>query len=208
VTPPLPGVPDAPRARPDVLLGPVVVAELPGVAKSVPGTSAVKLLGGPTQPPGSAVGLATLGAPTVPPATGAATASDSRGPALAAALAALPHPDFATLSRHLAAPPSQPTRGEPGAPDVGTAASADNPFATYAAPGGPVPAGSSLLAVLASYVLPGSGSLPISTLLLLVQLAVILAAFVAPRRGLGERVLALGRLGPRSGYRTVLARPG
>jgi hypothetical protein len=82
-----------------------------------------------------------------------------------------------------------------------------NPFATLAAPGGPAPAGSSLLAVLASYVLPGSG-LPTTTLLLLVQLAVILAAFVAPRSGTGERILALGRLGPRHGYRTVLARPG
>ena len=43
---------------------------------------------------------------------------------------------------------------------------------------------------------------------LLVQLAVILAAFYAPRSGLGERIHALGRLGPRLGYRTVLARPG
>jgi hypothetical protein len=82
-----------------------------------------------------------------------------------------------------------------------------NPFATLDAVGGPAPAGSSLLAVLASYVLPGGG-LPTSTLLFFVQLAVILAAFYAPRSGIGERIHALGRLGPRLGYRTVLARPG
>ena len=61
--------------------------------------------------------------------------------------------------------------------------------------------------MLASYVMPGSG-LPSTTLLLFVQLAVILAAFYAPRSGIGERIHALGRLGPRHGYRTVLARPG
>ena len=76
-----------------------------------------------------------------------------------------------------------------------------------AAPGGPAPAGSSLLAVLASYVLPGSG-IPATTLLLFVQLAVILAACLAPRSGIGERIHAPGLFGPRHGYRTVLARPG
>ena len=57
-------------------------------------------------------------------------------------------------------------------------------------------------------MIPGGGAPPATVLLLLVQLAVILAAFFAPRPGLGERALALARLGPRSGYRTVLARPG
>ena len=97
-----------------------------------------------------------------------------------------------------------------GAGPAGATAEGDdgaNPFATLAAPDGPAPAGSSLLAVLANYVLPGGG-LPTSTLFLFVQLAVILAAFYAPRSGLGERIHALGRLGPRLGYRTVLARPG
>ncbi len=99
---------------------------------------------------------------------------------------------------------------EIGAGPAGATAEADdgaNPFATLAAPGGPAPSGSSLLAVLANYVLPGGG-LPTSTLFLFVQLAVMLAAFYAPRSGLGERIHALGRLGPRHGYRTVLARPG
>jgi hypothetical protein len=106
------------------------------------------------------------------------------------------------------AAPAAPSRRDvvvrPGAEAVqpGT-----NPFDTVAAPGGP-PGGSSLLAALASYVIPGGGAPPATVLLLLVQLAVILAAFFAPRPGLGERALALARLGPRSGYRTVLARPG
>jgi hypothetical protein len=96
---------------------------------------------------------------------------------------------------------------EIGTGPAGTDADGGNPFDTIAAPGGPAPAGSSLLAVLASYVIPGGG-VPTATFLLLVQLAVILAAFYAPRSGLGERIHALGRLGPRLGYRTVLARPG
>ena len=61
--------------------------------------------------------------------------------------------------------------------------------------------------MLANYVLPGGG-LPTSTLFLFVQLAVILAAFSPRAPGIGERIHALGRLGPRLGYRTVLARPG
>ena len=75
--------------------------------------------------------------------------------------------------------------------DAGLPTFADgaNPFATLAAPGGPAPAGSSLLAVLANYVLPGGG-LPTSTLFLFVQLAVILAAFSAPRLGTAKTRLS------------------
>ena len=119
-------------------------------------------------------------------------------------------PAFETMLLEPSAATAPPTRSDAaGRPAVDRGdRSGDNPFAEFAAPGGSVPAGSSLLAVLASYVIPGGGSLPGTTMFFLVQLAVILAAFVAPRAGLGERALALGRLGPRSGYRTVLARPG
>jgi hypothetical protein len=125
--------------------------------------------------------------------------------------APLQGPEFSTAllepSRPVAAPTRRDAVGGPSGPEA--AAPEDNPFAqTWDAVGGPAPAGSSLLAVLASYVIPGGGALPTTTLLLFVQLAVILAAFYAPRSGIGERIHALGRLGPRLGYRTVLARPG
>ena len=170
----------------------------------------LKAMGGPTPPPTS-VGLSSLGGPTAPPVVVAdASATGPPGRPVGALLAPPGRPEFSTAlleplgadgrCRRVATPPGRP------APQAAT--SDDNPFATIAAVGGPVPAGSSLLAVLASYVIPGGGALPTTTLFLFVQLAVILAAFFAPRLGRGELALALGRLGPRSGYRTVLARPG
>ena len=77
------------------------------------------------------------------------------------------------------------------------------------AQGGPAPVGSSLLAVLASYVLPGGGSLPVqSTLFLFVQLAVILALALAPRPGTGERLVLWGLLRSQAGHRLAVRRPG
>jgi hypothetical protein len=167
--------------------------------------------GGPT-PLDPRIDVSALGAPTTPPPAGEAA---PRANPLGSPVDALtPAPPRAELSNSFSfAPPqvapaasSRAGSGPPGV--VPKEPAGHNPFDTISAPGGPAPAGSSLLAVLASYVIPGGGSLPGSTLMLLVQLAVILAAFYAPRLGLGERVLALGRLGPRFGYRTVLARPG
>jgi len=152
--------------------------------------------------------LAPVAPPTSPPDAPAATGRGAADPAaarpppqprsrLVEALGGVdrPAPDALAIGREIG----------PGA--AGAEPDGANPFDTLAAPGGPAPAGSSLLAVLASYVLPGSG-LPSTTLLLFIQLAVILAAFYAPRSGLGERIHALSQLGPRLGYRTVLARPG
>jgi hypothetical protein len=219
-TQPIPGVPSgpaaaetpAPEATPDADTSFV----LPG-APSVPGSlkpAAVPekdtpVAAGLPPPPTITLVAAPSAAPDAP-----ATTTDTPAPAVARAA-----PDL-----HLLAP-TRPNlvkalggvdragHALDAARDVGPGPAgqdetrADNPFDTIAAPGGPVPAGSSLLAVLASYVLPGSG-LPTSALLLLVQLAVILAAFYGPRSGLSERIHALGRLGPEPGYRTVLARPG
>jgi hypothetical protein len=104
-----------------------------------------------------------------------------------------------------------PTRRAEGPADFGpVTAPGDNPFQVHLeAQGGPAPVGSSLLAVLASYVLPGGGSLPIqSTLFLFVQLAVILAFALAPRPGSGERLVLWGLLRPQAGHRLAVRRPG
>jgi hypothetical protein len=74
--------------------------------------------------------------------------------------------------------------------------------------GGAAPAGASLLAVLASYVLPGAGLPGTQSLLLLLQLAVLFAAWAAPRAARGERIVALYRLGHASGHRLAVQRPG
>jgi hypothetical protein len=76
------------------------------------------------------------------------------------------------------------------------------------APFGAAPTGSSsLLAVLAGYVLPGSGAPP-TTLILLVLVGMLLAALYSPRPQLSERVVALGLLAPRSGHGKAVCRPG
>jgi hypothetical protein len=189
---------------------PIVLPAAPSLPDSTKATAPDRfeatLPDAPTAP-----ALSPVAPPTSPPDAPAATgpASDATDPAAA---------------RHAAPPPRSNLvealggvdRARPGAltisREIGPGAAGDdadgaNPFDTIAAPAGAASAGSSLLAVLASYVIPGSG-LPSTTLLLFIQLAVILAAFYAPRSGIGERIHALGRLGPRLGYRTVLARPG
>lgn len=76
------------------------------------------------------------------------------------------------------------------------------------APQSAAPGGSSLLAVLASYILPGSGPVPPSALMMLVLLGLILAAVYAPRPGLSERIRLSGLLGPRTGHGLAVPRPG
>jgi hypothetical protein len=212
-TPPLsagtPTAPEAPaEAAPEGHPEPIA---LPSVASPPPAKGAQDLertvSGDP--PLATAPTLTPVAPPSAPPDQPEVAAAPTRTPA---------HPAHAPPRSDLVEALGGVDRGPPAALTLpreivpGPAgASADdggaNPFATLDAVGGPAPAGSSLLAVLASYVLPG-GALPTSTLLFFVQLAVILAAFYAPRSGLGERINALGRLGPRLGYRTVLARPG
>ena len=209
---PLPAAPDSPRARPDVLLGPAVVdaGVATGGGKAAATAPLVTVTGGPTPLP-KTVAASSLGGPADPSVALADTTTVATPATLdPAAVHGTVRPDFETTLFEPSAATAPPTRSDAaGGQGVDRGdRSGDNPFAEFAAPGGPVPAGSSLLAVLASYVIPGGGSLPGTTLFFLVQLAVILAAFVAPRAGQGGRALALGRLGPRSGYRTVLARPG
>jgi hypothetical protein len=76
------------------------------------------------------------------------------------------------------------------------------------APQDAAPGGSSLLAVLASYILPGSGPVPPSTMMMLVLLGLILMAAYAPRPSGSERIWLSGLLGPSSGHRLAVRRPG
>ena len=74
-------------------------------------------------------------------------------------------------------------------------------------PAGPAPA-QSLLAVLASYILPGTGPVPAGTIFLLVMLGVILLAAGAPRLGGSGRIWLSGLVGPGSGHGLAVRRPG
>jgi hypothetical protein len=74
-------------------------------------------------------------------------------------------------------------------------------------PSGPAPA-QSLLAVLASYILPGSGPVPAGTLFVLLMLGVLLWAAFAPRPAGSERIWLSGLLGPRAGHGLAVRRPG
>lgn len=77
-----------------------------------------------------------------------------------------------------------------------------------APPAGPAN-GQSLLSSLASYVLPGSGTVPTSLLLMVfAQIAVIWAALMGARDRRGERLVAMCRIGASDGHRLAVQRPG
>lgn len=84
----------------------------------------------------------------------------------------------------------------------------DNMTVELLAPQNAAPAGSSLLAVLASYILPGSGPAPPSTLMMLVLLGLVLAAVFAPRLAGSERIWLSGLLAPSLGHGLAVRRPG
>ena len=84
----------------------------------------------------------------------------------------------------------------------------DNLTVELVAPQVAAPAGSSLLAVLASYILPGSGPVPPATFMMLVLLGLILAVAYAPRPSGSERIWLSGLLGPSLGHGTAVRRPG
>jgi hypothetical protein len=67
---------------------------------------------------------------------------------------------------------------------------------------------SSLLAVLASYILPGTGPVPPGAMVMLVLLGLILAAVCAPRPSGSERIWLSGLLGPSTGHGLAVRRPG
>ena len=192
VLPPAPSLPSSMRPA-------VVPARLVAPAPAVPPDAPVITpVAPPTAPPDAPTGAATSEAASDALATTAREATPRSSLEALGGVSRAPDALTATASRDIGPGPA----GQSAAHEDG-----ENPFDTLTATGGPASAGSSLLSVLASYVMPGGG-LPVATIILFIQLAVILAAFYAPRAGIAERIHALGRLGPMHGYRTVLARPG
>jgi hypothetical protein len=209
LTPTLPTIPDVPRDRP------ATVPVVPDVVS--PATDAVdKSVALPVAPPANprvvdAAPTSTLGAPAKPVLITPATMADPGGPLADKTIQGAGFSDLISLERsdEIVSPPTR--RDQSPAAAFGAAAQpGPSPFEVHLeAQGGPAPAGSSLLAVLASYVLPGSGSLPLqSTLFLFVQLALILAFALAPRPGVGERLVLWGLLGSQAGHRLAVRRPG
>lgn len=76
------------------------------------------------------------------------------------------------------------------------------------APIGAVTSGSSLLAVLAGYVLPGVAGPPASTIIMFVLVGLIVAIARAPRPQLSERAFAGVLVGAASGHGQGVQRPG
>jgi hypothetical protein len=103
----------------------------------------------------------------------------------------------------VAAGPGRPVSEAFGAP----AGDEGFPAPQLASPTGPAPS-QSILAVLAAYILPGSGPVPASTIVLLVMLGVILAAVRAPAPGGSQRIWLSCLLGPRVGHGLAVRRPG
>jgi hypothetical protein len=155
--------------------------------------------------------VATLGGPPIlqggDPISEASREAVEGTAALAAAAVPL-RGAFVTLD------PARPAAGAPAAgtpvvPATEAFAGAEAEFAApqVVSPGGPAPA-QSLLAVLAAYILPGSGPVPASTIMVLVMLGLILVAVFAPRPGGSERIWLAGRVGPRVGHGLAVRRPG
>ncbi len=209
LTPTLPTIPDVPRDHP------AAVPVVPAVVS--PATDAVdKSIALPVAPAANpraivAVPTSTLGGPATPVLITPALAKALRDPGGPLAAKTIPGAGFSntiSLERpgQTVAPPTRRAEGRAAFQVADTT----SPFDVHLeAQGGPAPVGSSLLAVLASYVLPGGGSLPIqSTLFLFVQLAVILAFALAPRPGSGERLVLWGLLRSQPGHRLAVRRPG
>jgi hypothetical protein len=76
------------------------------------------------------------------------------------------------------------------------------------APIGTITSGSSLLAVLAGYVLPGVGGPPATTLIMFVLVGLLVAIARAPRPQLSERLWSGSLMGAASGHGLAVCRPG
>ncbi len=120
-------------------------------------------------------------------------------------------PDLTNFTFDASGPIAQPitaTREAAPVPFTHETQPPDNMTVELAAPQSTATGGSSLLAVLASYILPGSGPVPPSTMVMLVLLGLILAAAYAPRPSGSERIWLSGLLGPRTGHGLAVRRPG
>ncbi len=223
--PPAPGPAAAPELAELVPGGPGAVAPSPPPAAPIrlPATPVVAPaapdLGAPAAPsPARVPGTVaqSLGKPAPPPVSIGAPEAPSRGSLLAgvgkASDAALASGAAVTKANDVSPLAIDPV-GLPSETVAGPAVSVEPPTvslieATSAASLNVAPSGSSLLAVLASYALPGGSGAPASTLVLFIVIGLILLVAAAPRPGLSERVVASGLLGASSGHRLAVRRPG
>ena len=120
------------------------------------------------------------------------------------------HQDLFTLDPHLTRAPAAvaPTAIPAGLGTLGDQGASALFSEAVEAPIGTISSGSSLLAVLAGYVLPGVGGPPASTLIMFVLVGLIVAIARAPRPQLSERAFAGALLGAASGHGLGVQRPG
>ncbi len=202
-----------PIATPRTELGSATVVP---VAPVVPTTSGRDTLtrSTPEAVDASAADRATSGATHVTERTVAGTDST---PAVATTRAVMPAPRLALRSgvpvelTGAKATPSPRAGSDVLIPPPPPPQTGDGVFsARVEAPIVPIGAGgSSLLAVLASYIIPGSGPVPMSlAITLLAQVAVLLMMMRAPRQRLAERVVLIGLTAGMTGHRRAVQRPG
>ncbi len=166
--------------------------------------------------PAPAVSISTA-APDLPAPSAAAVPSAPDAPAAKGAPRGETIPDFVTTilsagettPRLDAAPASVGPGGEPRDGFLASGDEASVQFApSFQAPIGAAPSGSSLLAVLAGYVLPGSGGAPASTIVLLIVLGLILGVTYGAFPQMTERLAAGRLLGASAGHGLAVRRPG
>lgn len=206
-----------------VELPPLVTPAEPPAAHLISATTVA-----PTPPTPPAPGVAdALGIPNSPPAVTigppqtpgfAALMADLRaaGPAAAAGTdtSGVRPSDLFGPGPHSVGLAGSVTGGASGATQgvIDLATRGEEPSFGFAAemvvPVGPAPAGSSLLAVLAGYVLPGSSGPPASTLVMLIVIGLILGVGYAARPQLTEALASQRLLGSSSGHGMAVRRPG
>ena len=180
-------------------VGDAVAAVPPGITAAAL-SSSITLSAGTDTP----VGPVTEAAPADPagPSASALSGLLTRDAAL--------HQDLFTLDPHLmrAPAPVAPTAIPAGLGTLGDQGASALFSEAVEAPIGTISSGSSLLAVLAGYVLPGVGGPPASTLIMFVLVGLIVAIARAPRPQLSERAFAGALLGAASGHGLGVQRPG
>ncbi len=210
VTLPSRATPAAPPAIQLAAATPPPAPPKPPVAVSTPtSTRLVGSLGTPSRP------LAVeIGPPQTPRSAPVQRAARART-AMAAALGGAKNPFVLSSSSPVLNAPATSGPSGPPAPAAKTSvtefaegATVDLTAPQLVAPVGAAPAGSSLLAVLAGYVLPGTSGPPASTLVLLIVIGLILGVGYAARPQLSEAVVSINLLGASSGHGMAVRRPG
>jgi hypothetical protein len=204
---PLPGNPDAP-VTPTTSLPVQTAPQVPAERVAAATASAPSVSVTPTAPdsPGE---LVAPGAPATTPAKPAATTADTAKPITDLVSSLFPAPvaggETSLVTVETVAASSAATVPPGG---FSAAEGVDLEVPQLIAPVGSAPSGSSLLAVLAGYVLPGSSGPPASTLVMLIVIGLILGVGYAARPELTEALASVNLLGASSGHGMAVRRPG